>query len=144
MNDETTRAVHWGFWAISAVTLIWNVLGGMNFLMQMNAEVVASMPETHRAIIESRPAWATGGFAIGVFGGALGCLLLLLRKSAAYYVFIVSLVGMIVTMIHTTRVATSIIDFSAFEIIMMILMPLVVAAFLIWYSKQAESKGWIS
>ena len=31
-----------------------------------------------------------------------------------------------------------------FEISMMILMPLVVAAFLIWYSKLAESKGWIS
>jgi len=27
---------------------------------------------------------------------------------------------------------------------MMILMPLVVAAFLIWYSKRAQSKGWIS
>jgi hypothetical protein len=110
----------------------------------MDAEVVAAMPETHRAIINSRPAWATGGFAIGVFVGALGCLLLLLRKSAAYYLFIVSLVGMIVTMVHTVRVASSVISFSPFEVVMMILMPLVVAVFLIWFSKQAASKGWIS
>jgi len=27
---------------------------------------------------------------------------------------------------------------------MMILMPLVVVALLIWYAKHAESKGWIS
>jgi hypothetical protein len=99
---------------------------------------------SHRAIIEGRPVWATGGFAIAVFGGALGCLLLLLRKSAAYYLFIASLLGVIVTMTHTLGIASSTIDFSPFEILMMILMPLVVAAFLIWYSKWTESKGWIS
>jgi hypothetical protein len=40
--------------------------------------------------------------------------------------------------------AGSTINYGAFEISMIILMPLVVAAFLIWYSKQAKSKGWIS
>jgi hypothetical protein len=44
-------------------------------------------------------------------------------------------------MTHTLGVG---IDFGLGEILVIILMPLVVAAFLIWYSKQAESKGWIS
>ena len=144
MNDQTVSRVHWSFWTIGAVALIWNVMGVMNFLVQMNADAVAAMPETHRAIIESRPAWATGGFAVAVFGGALGCLLLLLRKSAAFYLFIASLLGVVVTMIHTLGVAASTIDFSPFEIFMMILMPVVVAALLIWYSMQAERKDWIS
>lgn len=143
MNDETVGGVHWSFWVIGALALIWNVLGSINYLAQMNADMVATLPETHRAIIEGRPAWATGGFAIGVFGGALGGLLLLLRKSIAIYLFIASLLGVIVTMIHTIRIASSTIDFSAFEILVMILLPLVVGAFLIWYSKRAESKGWI-
>jgi hypothetical protein len=34
--------------------------------------------------------------------------------------------------------------FSSFEIWIGVQMQLVVTAFLIWYSKQAESKGWIS
>ena len=143
MNDETVGGVHWSFWAIGAVALLWNMMGVINFFVQMNADVVATMPETHRAIIEGRPAWATGGFAIAVFGGALGCLLLMLKKSAAFYLFIASLLGVIVTMVHTVHVAGSTIDFGPFEIAMMILMPLVVAAILIWYSKQAEDKGWI-
>ena len=143
MSDETVGRVHWSFWAIGAVALIWNVMGVMNFFMQMNTDALASFSESALAIIEGRPAWATGGFAIAVFGGALGCLLLLLRKSAAYYLFIASLLGVIVTMTHTIGVASSTIDFTPFEIIMMILMPLVVAAFLIWYSKHAESRGWI-
>ncbi len=41
-------------------------------------------------------------------------------------------------------IASSTIDFSPFDILMIILMPLVVAAFLIWYPKWAESKGWIT
>jgi hypothetical protein len=102
---------------------------------------LAAYRESERAIVEGRPAWATAGFAIAVFGGALGSLLLLLMKSAAYYVFIASLVGVIVTMIHTLGVD---IDFSPGEILGIILMPLVVAAFLIWYSKRAEGKGWIT
>jgi hypothetical protein len=141
MTEENAGRVHWSFWAIGFFALIWNVMGSMNYLMQMNADMVAAMPETARAIIEGRPGWATGGFAVGVFGGAIGGLLLLLRKSAAFYLFIASLFGVIVTMIHTIDVARSKADFSLFEIFIMILLPLVVAAFLTWYSKYAGSKN---
>ena len=138
MNDKNIGGVHWSFWAIGAVALIWNVMGVINFFMQMNPDVLADYPEAARSLVKGRPAWATGAFAIAVFGGALGCLLLLLRMSAAHYVFIASLLGVIVTNIHTFGIAGST------EIWVGSLMSLVVAAFLIWYSKQAESKGWIS
>jgi len=144
MNNKSVIGVHWSFWVIGAIALIWNVMGVINFFVQMNPDVLDAYRESERAIIEGRPAWATGAFAIAVFGGALGCVLLLMRKWAAYYVLIASLLGVIVTMIHTLGIASSTIDFSPFEIFMMILMPLVVAAFLIWYAKQAKSKGWIS
>ena len=141
MNNEKIGGVHWSFWAIGAVALIWNVMGVINFFMQMNPDALADYPEAARSLVEGRPGWATGAFAIAVFGGALGCLLLLLRKSAAYYLFVASFLGVIVTMIHTLGLG---IDFGLGEILGIILMPLVVAAFLIWYSKLAESKGWIS
>src|SRR5437667_7564264 len=144
MKDESLGGVHWSFWIIGAVALIWNLMGVINFFGQMNADALAAMPKAQRAIVEGRPAWATGAFAIAVFGGALGCLLLLLRKPAAHYLFIASLLGVVVQLIHTLGIASSTIGFSPFEISMIILMPLVVAAFLIWYSKWAERKGWIS
>ncbi len=140
MNDKTNGGVHWSFWVIGAVALIWNVMGAINFFMQMDPDMLAAYRESERAIIEGRPAWATAGFAIAVFGGALGCLLLLLRKSVAFYLFIASLLGVIVATTHTLGVGT---DFGLGEILGIILMPLIVAAFLIWYSKRAENKGWI-
>ncbi|MCP5090932.1 MAG: hypothetical protein GY949_08425 [Gammaproteobacteria bacterium] len=135
--------MHWSFWVISVVALLWNLMGVINFSAQMSADLVATYPETHRAIIEGRSAWATAAFAVAVFGGALGCLLLLFRNASAFYLFVASLFGVILTMIRTLAVVRPAINFSAFEIFMMILMPLVVAAFLLWYSKQAEKKDWI-
>ena len=141
MNNKTADGVHWSFWVIGAVALIWNVMGVVNFFVQMNPDMVAAYRESERAIIEGRPLWATSGFAVAVFGGALGCVLLLFRKSVAFYLFLASLLGVIVTMIHTLGVGA---DFGVGEMLGIILMPFVVAAFLIWYSKHTDRKGWIS
>jgi hypothetical protein len=144
MNDKVVGGVHWSFWAIGAITLLWNVMGIMNLLWQMNSENLAAMPELHRAIAESRPSWATAAFALAVFGGAVGCLLLLLRKSAASSVLIASFVGMIVHTFSYFGITNSAVSFGPSDIILIVVMPVAVAAFLIWYAKLAASKGWIS
>jgi len=141
MGDETVNGVRWPFWTISVVALIWNVMGAINFFVQLNPEVRAAYRESEQAIIEGRPGWATAAFALAVLGGTVGCVLLLLRKSLASYVFIASMVGVVVTMIHTLGAT---VELGIGEIIGIVLMPLVVAAFLIWYAKRAECKGWIS
>ena len=137
MNDESNSGVHWSFWLIGARALIWNAMGVVNYFMQMNPDVLELYRESERAIIEGRPAWATGAFAIAVFGGTLGSLLLLLRKSAATYLFVVSLLGVIGAMVHTLGVG---VEFGLGEMLGIILMPLAVAAFLTWYSRHAEGK----
>ena len=85
MNDESGAGVHWSFWAIGALCLVWNLMGVMAYVQEMNPD---SLLESYRVMVEARPAWATGAFAIAVWGGALGCVLLLLRKSMSLYVFI--------------------------------------------------------
>ena len=144
MTNQTVRSVHWSFRTIGVVALLWNVLSVVNFLMQMNAGMLAAMPESQRAIIDSRPAWATGAFAIAGFGGALGCVLLLLRKSIASYVLSASLLGVMVQGLPYVGIAVSTRDLGFVEISLYVLMPLVVAAFLVWYAKHAEGKGWVS
>ncbi|MEH6457671.1 MAG: hypothetical protein V7749_15190 [Cocleimonas sp.] len=140
MNNKA----HWGFWVIALLGLLWNAGGIMNYMMQMKPEFVASMPDAHRAIIEGRPSWATGGFAIGVFGGALGCLLLLLRKKIAGPVFMVSLMGIFVTMIHALGIAVSGNDVSISVIFQIIVLPILVANFLIGLTFYALKKEWLA
>jgi len=141
MNNNNRSSVHWSFWLIATFMLLWNVMGCINFFMQMNPDMISSYRENEQAIINGRSVWATVAFAVAVFGGALGCILLMFKKSVSFYLFIGSLIGVIVTMIHTLGIG---IAFSIGEMIGFILMPIVVAAFLIWYSKYSEIKGWIS
>jgi hypothetical protein len=138
MNENITGKVHWSFWLIGALALIWNAMGVMNFFAQMDPQVLATYPQSHRSLIETQPIWSKAGFILSVFGGAIGALLLLLKKPMAYYAFIISLAGTILVMIHTF---SSKIDFSPFDIVLTIAMPLIVAGFLVWYSKSAERKG---
>ena len=139
-NDENANKAHWSFWVIASIALIWNALGVANFFVQMDPEVISAYRETEQAIIVGRPAWATGAFAVAVFAGAIGSLLLLLRKSAAIYWFIASLIGVVGTMIHALSVD---IEFGAGEIAGIVIMPLAVAALLIWYTKSCQAKGWV-
>jgi len=140
MENEVVGGVHWSFWVIGALTLIWNVMGVINFFVQLDPEAVAAYRESERVIIDGRPVWATGGFAIAVFGGALGSFFLLLRRSVAHYLFILSIVGVFITVAHTFGLR---VDLNFAEILGTILMPLLVAAFLIGYSHKVKRKGWL-
>jgi hypothetical protein len=142
LADQNRVLVHWSFWIISAVALLWNVGGVANYIMQtMNPDSLDTYREAERVVIEGRPAWATSAFAIAVFGGTFGSLLLLFKKSAASHVFIASLAGVIVTLIHAFGAIHWTFDVGT---LMPQLMSLAVAGFLIWYSKMARRKSWIS
>lgn len=141
MSNKNNNCVHWTFWAISIFMLIWNVMGCINFIVQMNPEMIASYRETEQAIIKGRPIWATIGFAVGVFGGALGCIFLILKKVSALYLFIISLVGVVVAVSHSL---TGNVMFELGEMVGVIIMPITTAVFLIWYSNYSKNKYWLS
>jgi len=136
--SETHIKPHWSFWVICVVALIWNVMGSINFVMQTNPEMVANFPEAAQSLIASRPLWSTIAFAIAVFGGVLAEILLLLKKSVAYYLFVASFLGALITNIHTFQVS------SAVDIWVGSFMSLLIAAFLIWYSNLVKRKGWVN
>jgi hypothetical protein len=67
-------------------------------LVQMHVEAVMSQyPPEQRAYFESFPFWAVASWAIGVFGGVAGCLLLLLKSRLAVSVLVASVAGAIVS-----------------------------------------------
>jgi hypothetical protein len=140
MNGDSTNKVHWSFWVIIIFMLIWNLMGSINFVVQLDQEMVSSYPESEQVIIQGRPFWATIGFAASVFGGAVGCILLLLKRSSAIYLFIASLIGTITAIAHSLTLN---ITFGIGEVIGIVLMPVIISLFLIWYSKHVQNKGWL-
>ena len=147
MNDtqSTNSSVPIWFWVVSIVALLWNLLGVMAFFGQvmMPPEMLEAMPQAQRSLFENMPAWAYAGFAAGVFGGALGCIALLIRQKWARILFIISLAGVIIQNINAFFVQDSYSVFGPGGTVM-VLLVIVVAIVLIWFSGYARDKGWLN
>jgi len=143
--SESTNKPTTGFWIIGIVALIWNLMGVFAYITQVNMtdEVIAALPEAESALYENVPAWVTGAFAIAVFGGTLGCVLLLLRKKLASPVLIISLIGIIVQMIYNFGMSKAAEVYGPGGMIMPA-MVILIGIFLVWYAKQVTVKGWLS
>ena len=133
------------FWIIVIAALIWNLRGVFAYLQQayMTAEDLAALPPEQQALYENVPAWVTGAFALAVFGGALGCILLLLRKKLATFVLIISFIGILAQMTYNFFISKAMEVYGPGEMIMPA-MVIIVGAFLIWYSKKMQAEGILS
>lgn len=85
---------------------------------------------------------ADAAFGVAVIGGALGCLVLLLKKSISYYVFITSLLGAVVTLVHALGLTGA--EANPMPAMVGNLVQLAVTIFLIWYCRWTQGKGWMT
>lgn len=133
------------FWVVSAVALVWNAMGAFAYLAQrmMTPETLQALPENERALYTSIPVWVTSAFAIAVWGGVAGCLLLLLRKKLATAVLMISFAGIVVQMIYNVFISNSYAVYGPGGLAMPV-MVLVIGAYLVWFSRGATAKGWLS
>ena len=96
--SPVAKAPIW-FWAAAAFGLIWNLYGVYQFLGTFSQTeeslMAAGMTAEQAAVYVALPAWISVVFAVGVFAGLAGIVLLLTRRTVAVQVFAVSLVGYI-------------------------------------------------
>jgi CHASE2 domain-containing sensor protein len=69
----------------AGVAVLWMAMGCYAYIMEMTAtpEMMAQASEASRAIMEGRPTWSSAAFAVAVWGGLIGTILLLLRRALA-------------------------------------------------------------
>lgn len=139
MTNKTSTPV-W-FWIIAVILTVWNAMGAFNYISQvtMSEEAFALLDERMQTFLNERPAWGTAGFAIAVWGGLLASLFLLLKKKMAGTVYIVSLLGVLISIssdfMGSLELTTEEIGFNAFIVIVTILS--------IWFSRFSAGKDWL-
>ena len=146
MSEAINGKPPMSFWIIGGVALVWNLIGLMIYYMSVTA-TPESLSQVYSGdeleFLTSIPAWARSANAIAVTAGALGCVLLLLRKAWAVPIFVLSLAGIVVQDIHAFVIANGIEVWGAGAIVLPIVV-LVIAIGLIFYARMAKDKGWIS
>lgn len=146
MTEKTTQKPPIWYWIIAGFALIWNAMGVYQYLQQANqTEAFKAMypdPEILEMVINT-PGWVMAAFATAVFFGFLGSLALLLRKSWAKVLLLVSLIGIIVQLIYNLFISNALEVYGPGAVIMPIMV--LIFGFVIYYlAKKALSKGWIS
>ena len=139
-SDRRTPA---HLWIVGILALLWNAFGCYDYLMTVTANqaYLSQAPAGAMDYYNSLPSWLTGFWAVGVWGGLVGALLLLMRSRYAVWAFALSFIGAVVgigyQMFLTTRPA------SMTEGIMGMIewVVIIVAALLLWYSWSQEKKG---
>ena len=132
------------FWIISGVALLWNFMGVKAYLEQayMSDDFLSTLAVAEQAYFENQPAWVTAAFAIAVFAGALGCIALLFRKKIASTLFALSLFAVLSQSVYNFFIQEYI-ETTGIALLMPI-MIIIVAFFLVWYARNATTKGWLS
>ncbi|HET9694869.1 MAG TPA: hypothetical protein VFP48_10820 [Steroidobacteraceae bacterium] len=99
----TPARTDWKLWAVGVVALLWNAMGAFDYLMTQtkNAEYLANFTPEQLEYFYDFPAWMVAAWAIAVWGGVLGALLLLMRRRLAEHVFLVSFVAMVLTTFYS-------------------------------------------
>ena len=142
-QGTTTPGRPWHLWVIGILGGLWSAIGVLSFMLtQMNVEAVMSQfPPQQRDYFLSFPLWAIAFWAIGVFGGVVGCLMLLLENRLAFPVLLASAIGAIVSNLGgvfllggmEVMAETGGLGFTA--------VPIVVGVFLAYYARAMSRKG---
>jgi surface polysaccharide O-acyltransferase-like enzyme len=109
----------------------------------MSPEVMATLPDAQRELYENTPTWATAAFAVAVHGGALGCLLLILKKNLAGLLLQLSLAGVLVQMYHSFFISKNFDVFGPGAMVMPV-MVIIIAIYLVRLAAKAKARKWTS
>jgi hypothetical protein len=99
------KAVPWHLWVVGVIALLWNAYGGYDYFMSMTQGETymagAGMTPDQIAYYSAMPVWMTAVWAVGVWGGVLGSVLILLRNKLAFPVFAASFAAFLLSLLYT-------------------------------------------
>ena len=147
MTDTTARlttSTPWHLWVVGILAVLWSGFGGYDYFMT-NTDGDAymagmGMTEAQIAWMNAMPAWMNAPWALGVWGAVLGSVLLLLRMKWAFHAFVVSLLGLLVSLVYTYGMSDGAAVMGATGMAMNAVI-LAAALFFVWYSRMMTGKG---
>jgi hypothetical protein len=78
---------------------LWSSIGALDFVMTQtrNESYMSAFSPEQLSFFYGLPAWTVATWAIAVWGGVIGAIFLLLRKGIAVWIFLASLICMLIT-----------------------------------------------
>jgi hypothetical protein len=141
VESATSRMPPW-LWTTSILGILWNIVGlyqyAGTFTSAGRAAMTAGMTSDQAVLYLTLPSWISVVFAVGVFSGLAGSILLALRRRPARPVLAASFVGYGLLFAGDTYYGV----FAAIPKQLAILaIVMLIAAALLWTSRLAAARG---
>lgn len=145
-TTETGRsATPWHLWVAGLVGVLWNGFGCYDYYMTNTAGDAymkgMGMTDAQIAYMHGYPAWMMGVWAIGVWGGLLGALLLLLKRKWAFPAFAASLAAYVLSLVYTYAMSEGREVMGGAQMYVMNALILAGCLFFAWYSRLMAQRG---
>ena len=148
MQEAVSARTPAHLWVVGALATIWNAFGCYDYLMtrMLNTDYLASMmptvdPDAMLAWVDAFPVYAQFGWAIGVWGGLAGGILLLLRNRWATWALALSLIGAVLGLGYQIAAAPPLAGAEGPMFTVMPYVIILVAVGLLLYARAMERKG---
>jgi hypothetical protein len=142
MDDRfDPRPVASWFMIAAVASLLFMGLGCISYLMHVFADP-ATMPLDQRAAYQAEPAWVTGAYAIAVSVGLMGALLLVLRRKAAEWLLLVSLIAVLVWLAGLVLVTPLRESMSANDLLVAIVVTALTWT-VYWFGRHSRQRAWL-
>jgi len=128
-------------WVVGVLALLWTLMGVFDYLAtQLELEsYMSQFTEEQLAYFYGFPAWATAGWALGVWGAFAGAVGLLLRKRWAVWAFGISILGMVVSSIYTLVLTDGATMMGPAGVVFTVVIWIVAIALIVYAWAQAKS-----
>lgn len=145
MSDKKSSKAPIHLWIVGGLALLWNLMGAVDYVLTMtrNEAYMSHFTPKQLEFFYGFPAWVVALWAIAIWGGLLGIVLLLLRRRQAVPVLAISFICMVVTMIHNYGFAGGA-EISGGSGIFFSGLVFVISLALIVYSRAMVRKGVLS
>ena len=126
------------------VMVVWNAMGVLAFVSQllMTPEMIAQLPEAQQEAYKNIPTWSMVAYALAVFGGLLGSLMLALGKKLAFPLLVVSLAGVLVQQFYNFVIIDSIALLGP-SVVLLPAVVVIISILLVVISQRGVKAGWL-
>ena len=135
MGTDVQGKVPASFWVIAVLGLLWNCFGAYLYLMaRTNPDAaLAGADPAMKDYVLNQPIWANIGYGLGIWGSFFGSVAMVLRSRHAVPLFLVSLIGAVVS--HLGQAMAGVLPVG------LAITIIAVIAFLWWYSRRCAQQG---
>jgi hypothetical protein len=131
------------FYVIVILGILWNIFGVFQFIGTLNADqqslMLQGMTAEQANVMLTYPIWMTMAFAIGVFGGLFGSVLLVFKNKNAFNVLLISFIGYIV--LYYGDMTEGVFAALGIQQVTILSTVVIISGFLLWFSKCVNFKN---